>query len=79
MRFIKERCVPTARKDASKMKDFKAAVAATLNVSKPQVGTIMQEAGYKKDGESNGNERVAVGVHPDRVALTTDGLALKPV
>jgi hypothetical protein len=75
---VKEQCIPTTRKDAAKMKDFKAAAAAALGISKPQVGTVMQEAGYKKDGESNGSERVAVGLHPDRVALTTDGLALRP-
>ena len=77
-KFIKEKCAPTTRKDASNIKDFKAAVAAALGISKPQVGTVMQEAGYKKDGESNGGVRVAVGHHPDRAALNTDGLALKP-
>jgi phage/plasmid-associated DNA primase len=77
LKFVKDRCMPTTRKGACKIKDFKAEVATSLGVSKPQVGLIMQEAGYKKDGESNGGDRVAVGHHPDRTVMDTDGLALK--
>ena len=76
--FVKEKCAPCARKDATKIKDFKAAVAAALGISKVQVGTVTQEAGYKKEGDPNPTDRVAVGMHPDRSAETIgDGLVLK--
>ena len=77
--FVKEKFAQVARKDAMKMKEFRAMAAAALSISKAQVGVVMQEVGYKKEGEGNGSDRVAVGMHPDRAAGDTrDGLALKP-
>jgi len=70
--WIAESCEPVERKNATKMDDFRAAVATHLGVDRLQVGPILTAAGVNPQGVPNSNrERVAVGTHP---RWTRDGV-----
>ena len=65
--FIAKETVPCDRKTATPVKEFKAAVATALGISKAQVGILMTSQGYASDGIPNSRARVVAGFHPQGV------------
>ena len=75
--FIAKETVPCDRKTATPVKEFKAAVATALGISKAQVGILMTSQGYASDGIPNSRARVVAGFHPQRGQSKGDGIQLK--